>query len=94
MLRRIQTINDTKIQYLSVADKIYKVKNIDFKNLTIEATQTDLSIVGISEEEVFSVEDFEDYRIRLINGDGGGEMGEASEDVIDFEEWVRKHRKT
>lgn len=42
---------------------------------------------------MFPVEDFEDYRIRLINGDGGG-MGEASGDVIHFGEWVRKYRKT
>ena len=42
---------------------------------------------------MFPVEDFEDYRIRLINEDGGG-MREASGDVIDFGEWARKHRKT
>ena len=49
--------------------------------------------MDIPEDEVFPVEDFEDYRIRLINGDGGG-MREASGDVIDFGEWARKHRKT
>lgn len=43
-IRRILTINDTKIKYLSVADKIYKVTNIDFHRLAIKASETDLSI--------------------------------------------------
>lgn len=68
MLRRIQTINNTKIQYLSVADKIYKVKNIDFHNLIIEATKTDLVISDVPENEVFPVEEFGEFRVRLING--------------------------
>lgn len=68
MLRRIQTINNTKIQYLSVADKIYNVKAIDFHNLTIEATRTDLSIADIPGNEVFPIEEFGEFWIRLING--------------------------
>lgn len=67
MLRRIQTINNTKIQYLSVADKIYKVTAIDFHNLTIEAARTDLSIADIPENEVFPIEEFGEFRIRLTN---------------------------
>ena len=68
LLRRTQAINDTKIQYISVADKIYKVTDIDFCNLTIEATETDLSIADVPENEVFLVEEFDEYRVRLING--------------------------
>ena len=66
--RRIRAINDTKIQYLSVADKIYKVTHIDFCNLAIETTETGLSIDNIPENEVFPVEEFGEFRIRLING--------------------------
>lgn len=66
--RRTQTINDTKIQYISVADsKIYKVTNIDFRNLTIEAARTDLAIADVPENEVFPVEEFGEFRVRLIN---------------------------
>lgn len=75
IFRRTQTINDIKIQYLSVADKIYKVTDIDFCNLTIEATRTDLSIADVPENEVFPVEEFAEFRVRLINGDCDG-MGD------------------
>lgn len=82
--------NISKIQYLSVADKIYKVTTIDFHNLTIEAARTDLSITDVPESEIFPIEDFGEFRIRLINCDCG-EMGEVPGDVIDFGEWIRTH---
>ena len=82
MLRRIQTINNTKIQYLSVADKIYKVTAIDFHNLTIEAAITDLSIADIPENEVFPIEEFGEFRVRLCND---GRMGA----IVDFAEWIK-----
>lgn len=64
---RTQIINDTKIQYLSVADKIYKVTKIDFYNQIIEATRTDLFIADVPENEVSPIEELREYRIRLIN---------------------------
>ena len=82
MLRRIQTINNTKIQYLSVADKIYKVKNIDFHNLIIEATKTDLLVSDVPENEVFPIEEFAEFRGRLINGDRIGA-------IVNFVEWIK-----
>lgn len=69
IVRRTQTINNTKIQYLLVADTIiYRVTNIDFHNLSIEAIQTDLSIADVPENEVFPVEEFGEFRVRMING--------------------------
>lgn len=80
--------NISKIQYISVSDsKIYKVKDIDFHNLTIEATESDLSVADVPENEVFPVEEFGEFRVRLINGGSSG-MGE----VIDFGEWIRMHK--
>ena len=59
MLRRIQAINDTKLQYISITNsKIYKVTDIDFHNLIIEATEINLSAADVPENEVFPVEEF------------------------------------
>ena len=52
--------------------------------MTIEATRTDLSIADIPENEVFPVDEFGEFRIRLINDDGRG-------DVADFAEWIKGH---
>ena len=77
--------NDTKIKYLSVADtKIYKVTNIDFCNLTIEAKQTDLNIGDVPESELWDISYFEDFRVRLVN-----RKGEAK--IIDMAEWLDQH---
>lgn len=86
-IRRIQVINNTKIKYLSVADtKIYKVTNIDFCNLTIEAKQTDLNIGDVPESELWDISYFEDFRVRLVNGSGKAE-------IIDMEEWLERNKK-
>ena len=83
MLRRTQAVNGTKIKYLSVADsKIYKVTNIDFRNLTIEATEANLTIADVPENEVFPIEEFGEFRVRLCND---GRMGA----IVDFGEWVK-----
>ena len=61
--------NISKIQYLSATGtKIYKVTDIDFCNLAIEATETDLSIADVPENEVFPVGELGEFRIRLCNG--------------------------
>lgn len=81
----IKISNDTKIKYLSVADtKIYKVTNIDFCNLTIEAKQTDLNIDDVPESELWDISYFEDFRVRLVNGSGKAE-------IIDMAEWLDQH---
>lgn len=72
---------------MSVADsKIYKVTAIDFHNFTIKAIETNLSIADVSENEVFPAEELSEFRIRLCNSGGFGE-------VIDFGEWVKVHKE-
>ena len=68
--RALLSENISKIQYLSVTDtKIYKVKDIYFCNLTIEAAKTDLSITDVPENEVFPIEELiDEFRIKLCNG--------------------------
>lgn len=52
----------------------------------IEAKETDLSIGGVPEAELWDISYFEDFRVRLLNGDGG------IAEIIDFTEWVKGHR--
>lgn len=36
--------------------------------MTIETSETDLSIADVPESELFPVEEFGEFRVRLING--------------------------
>lgn len=57
--------------------------------MIIEATRTDLAISDVPGNEVFPVEEFGEFRIRLINGDGGDRS--QMDNVVDFVEWVKVH---
>lgn len=52
----------------------------------MEAYVTHLTITDIPENEVFPIEEFGEFNIKLHNGCGIG-------DVIDFEGWVDRNRK-
>lgn len=58
--------------------------NINFSELTLEATETDLLISDVPVEEVFPISDFSEFHIKLRNWCGN---------VINFEEF-RKNRKS
>ena len=66
---------------------LYKVTNIDFWDLAIEARETDLDVSDVPEEEVFNIEQFKDFRIKLLNGS-------AVDKIIDFVEWKRRHKSS
>ena len=66
--------------------KVYKVTDIDFWNLTIEADETDLSIADVPENEIFPIGGFSEFKIKLHNGGGMGE-------IVDFVEWVKQNRR-
>ena len=69
-----------------MADKIYKITGIDFADLTIDADITNFTITDIPENEVFPIEEFGEFDIKLHNGCG-------IEDVVVFAEWVDRNRK-
>lgn len=45
--------------------------------MTVEASETDMSIAHVPEDEVWRIEDFRNYNIKLINNGGQAE-------IIDF----------
>lgn len=83
-LRRAITINDTKIQYLSISDKLYKVTNIDFSHFSLEAREIDLSIDDVPESELWDISELGEFKIRLVNNG-------SKADVIDMAEWRKGH---
>lgn len=60
----------TKIKFILVTDKIYKVTRTDFNNLIIEASETDLVAADVPADEVFDLADFKEFRVRLRNWKG------------------------
>ena len=80
---RLTTIKEIKIQYLSVENKVYKVTDINFADLTLEASITDLLVSDVPEEQLFDVMDFKEFRVKLRNWQGK---------IVDFAEYVKnKH---
>lgn len=76
--------NDTKIQYLNVQGRIYKVTSISFYHMRIEASETDLTVADVPEAEVWNVGEFKNYKVRLVNNGGHAK-------ILDFSEWERKN---
>lgn len=70
--------NNTKIKYINVLDKIYRVTDISFFHMTLEAVETDLTAADVSEDELWDLKEFSKYEVRLINNSGKAE-------IIDFE---------
>lgn len=83
-LRRISKINDTKIKYIKVVDKLYEVEDISFFYFTVTAKETDETISDVPANEIFDITDFPEFRITLHNWQGN---------VIDFVKYV-KNRKS
>ena len=52
--------------------------------MTIEAIETNMTATDVPEDELWDLEEFKDYRVKLINNGGQAE-------ILDFEEW--KSRK-
>lgn len=66
---------------MQVEDRLYEVTKISFFYMTIEATEIDLTINDLPEDEVWDLEEFKRYKVKLINNGGMGE-------IVDFSAWV------
>lgn len=51
--------------------------------MTVEAIEMNLAVNDVPEDEIFDLEFFKNYKIKLVNKSGGAE-------IVDFEEWKRK----
>ena len=75
--------NNTKIKYLKIENQIYKITNISFFYMEIEASETDLTINDVCKDEIWNLKEFRNYRLKLTNGSGKAE-------IVDFSDWVNR----
>lgn len=68
-----------------MADKIYKVTNINCLHFELEAKETELSAEDVEESELWNISNLGEFCIRLVNDSGMCE-------VIDFGEWVNRNK--
>ena len=54
--------------------------------MTIEAIETNLTATDVSEDELWDISDFKNYKIKLINNGGQAE-------ILDFEKWINKAKE-
>lgn len=52
--------------------------------MSVEATETNLALADLPEDEVFDFEFFKNYKVKLVNNTGNAE-------IIDFENWKNKN---
>lgn len=82
-LRRISAINETRVKYITVLDKLYEVEKISFYYFTVTAKQTDETISDVPAEEVFDLTDFKEFHVTLRNWHGN---------VVDFKKYVENRK--
>lgn len=76
----------SKIKYIKVLHKVYRITDISFSAMTIRAVEADASIAEIPEDEMFNVAELSEFQITLVNHGGQAK-------IIDFEAWKREHKR-
>ena len=79
-----KTIIISKIAYITVEDKIYEIRNISEFYHTLMAKETDLTIADVPKKAVCDINEFRNYKIRLIDSSG-------KENVIAIGGWKDKN---
>lgn len=74
-------MNNTKIKYIHVQDKIYAVSYISFTKSTIIAYETKLQFVAVPPDEVFALSEVGDFGVKLVN------FGGKRSKIVDFRAW-------
>ena len=85
-IKRIEVItitdNITQIKYIKIIDKLYRVTDISFTDMSIHAVET-TSATSVLRSTVFNLEELREFRIRLVNNGGAA-------DIIEFRAWKRQ----
>ena len=63
----------SKIKYINLLDKMYRVIHISFFTMELVAEETALTAATVSEDEVFDVMDYPGLKVTLIDMDGQSE---------------------
>ena len=79
----IITDSITQIKYIKVVDKLYRVTDISFTDMSIHAVET-TSATPVPQNVIFDLDDLKEFKIKLINNGGMA-------DIVDF--IVRKKNK-
>lgn len=79
-------INITKIKYIKVLHKVYRVTDISFSDMTIKAVEADASIADIPDNEIYKLTELSEFCITLVNAGGLAK-------IIDIDAWKREHKK-
>lgn len=60
----------SKIKYINLLDKIYRVNHISFFTMELVAEETTLSATAVPEDEVFDVMDYRSLKVTLVDLNG------------------------
>lgn len=66
-------MSTSKIKYIILSDKIYRVTHISFFTMELAAEETTLSAATVPEDEVFNVLDYPGLKVTLSGMDGQNE---------------------
>ncbi len=70
---------------MQVENQIYEIKKVSFFYMEIEAEQTNLTVDDVPEDEMWDLEEFKRYKVKLINGSGKAE-------IVDFEKFKKEKK--
>ena len=63
-------MSTSKIKYINLSNKIYRVTHISFFTMELVAEETTLSAAIVPEDDVFDVMDYPGLKVTLIGLDG------------------------
>lgn len=75
--------NITRIKYINVLDKLYKVTDISMSDMSIKAVECENDILA-AVEDIFLLEELQEFYITLYNK-------HEKSNITDFSEWKKQH---